>query len=165
MSANATVITTSAPSSTRFGTEPVGERPAEEAARERRRRLHGGRAAGEPERDPAHVVEVDEQEREDDAVPERVDERSELEHVDVPRQARVERAEIGVESGQAVNLARVRGEMRRQAGSRFDPSASTGRRRPDGRFTRGGDGVGGARRRPLLLPQRSLPRFCLRRSQ
>jgi hypothetical protein len=39
-------------------------------------------------------VEVDEQEREDDAVPERVDERSDLEDVDVPRQARVEAAEV-----------------------------------------------------------------------
>jgi hypothetical protein len=75
--------------------DPVGERPAEEAARERRHRLDRSSEAGETERDPTHVVEIDEQEREDDAVPERVDERPELEHVDGPRQPWVEAAEIG----------------------------------------------------------------------
>jgi hypothetical protein len=45
-------------------------------------------------------VEVDEEEREDDPVPERVDERSELEHVDLARQARVERADVPVETAQ-----------------------------------------------------------------
>jgi hypothetical protein len=74
--------------------DPIGERPAEEAARECRRRLDRRRAAGEPERDPADVVEIDEQERKDDAVPERVDERSGLEDVDVARQARVEATEV-----------------------------------------------------------------------
>jgi hypothetical protein len=53
-------------------------------------------------------VEVDEQEREDDAVPERVDERPELEHVDHPWQARVERTEIGRDRAHDLNLARLR---------------------------------------------------------
>jgi hypothetical protein len=44
-------------------------------------------------------VEVDEQEREHDAVPERVDERAELEHVDVPRQARIEATEVATHRG------------------------------------------------------------------
>ena len=74
--------------------DPIGERPAKEAARECRRRLDRRRAAGEPERDPAHVVEVDEEEREDDAVPERVDERPGLKDVHVARQARVEATEV-----------------------------------------------------------------------
>jgi hypothetical protein len=47
-------------------------------------------------------VEIDEQEWEHDAVPERVDERSELEHVDVPRQARVETAQIGGERAHGI---------------------------------------------------------------
>jgi hypothetical protein len=43
-------------------------------------------------------VEVDEQKREYDAVPERVDQCSELEHVDGPRQSRIEAAEVGTHS-------------------------------------------------------------------
>jgi len=86
MSANATVMTRSAPSSTRFGPSRSESVPPREGSQ----RLHRGRAPGEPEGDAADVVEVDEQEREHDAVPERVDERSGLEDVDVARQARRE---------------------------------------------------------------------------
>ena len=45
------------------------------------------------ERDPAHVVEVDEREREHDPVPERVAEPAELEGLDGARQAAVEAAQ------------------------------------------------------------------------
>jgi hypothetical protein len=39
-------------------------------------------------------VEVDEEERENDTVPERIDERPDLEHVDVAWQARIEAADV-----------------------------------------------------------------------
>ena len=67
--------------------DPVGERAGEEAARERRRGLRRRGEPGEPERDPAHVVQIDDQERQDDAVAERVQQPAGLQHVDVPRQA------------------------------------------------------------------------------
>ena len=94
MSANATVITASEPSSTRFGPSRSESVPPRKPLASAAADCTAAASAGEPERDPAHVVEVDEQEREDDAVPERVDERPELEHVDGPRQTRVEAAEV-----------------------------------------------------------------------
>jgi hypothetical protein len=81
--------------------DAVGERAADEAARERGRRLRGRREPGEAERDPAHVVEVDDQEREDDPVPERVQQAPELQDVDVVRQARVEAADVGAHRSRA----------------------------------------------------------------
>jgi hypothetical protein len=74
--------------------DAIGERSCDEAAQERRRRLLGGRESGKPERDPADVVEIDEEKRQHDAVPERVDERAELEHVDIRWQSWVEASQV-----------------------------------------------------------------------
>ena len=46
------------------------------------------------ERDPAHVVQVDDDEREDDPVAQRVDDSAGLDEPDLPGQHRVEAAEI-----------------------------------------------------------------------
>jgi hypothetical protein len=74
--------------------EPVGQRTRDKAGEER-----GGRAGGNdepchPEREPAHVVQVDDQERPDHAVPEHVREPARLEDPDVPRQLRVQAPEV-----------------------------------------------------------------------
>ena len=68
----ATAMTTSAPMSTRFGPSRSESEPATKPEHERRRGVDRRREAREAERDPAHVVQVDDQEREDDPVPERV---------------------------------------------------------------------------------------------
>ena len=62
-------------------TSPATERGGEDEARR-------------AERDPAHVVQVDEEEREDDAVPERVREAAGEERPELPREVRVERTEV-----------------------------------------------------------------------
>ena len=83
----ATAITSSAPISTRFGPSRSDERAGDEARGERGGRVDRGREPGEAERDPAHVVQVDDQERQDDPVPERVRQPADLQHPDRPRQA------------------------------------------------------------------------------
>ncbi len=120
MSAKATVITASAPSSTRFGPTRSESAPPRKPLASAAADWTAAAQAGEPERDPAHVVEVDEQERQHDAVPERVDERSELEHVDGPRQSRIEAS--GGRSALAARLAAgERGHWSR-LGQRVAPS-------------------------------------------
>jgi hypothetical protein len=52
------------------------------------------REAGRPERDAAYVVQVDEQEGEDDAVPERIREAPREEGPELPREVRIEGAEV-----------------------------------------------------------------------
>ena len=49
---------------------------------------------GRPEREPADVVQVDDEEREDEPVPERVREAADLEQPDGQRQARVQAPEV-----------------------------------------------------------------------
>ena len=63
----------------------------------------GKREARLGERDPAHVVEVDDDERQDDPVPERVDDAADLNQPDLARQMRVELAEV---RGQRAHLRR-----------------------------------------------------------
>ena len=73
-------------------TEAVDDRAGSEAGRQ------GGDGAGREgearcgERDPAHVVQVDDDEREHDPVPQGVDDSAALDEPDLPRQERVEAA-------------------------------------------------------------------------
>ena len=84
--------------------EPVGERPRDEAAHETGERLGRRDQPRGPERDPAHVVQVDDQEREHDAVAERVEQRAGLEHIDVVRQPRIEAAEVAPHGCHTIRL-------------------------------------------------------------
>ena len=52
------------------------------------------RQPGHGERDPSHVVEVDDDERQHDPVPERVDDPADLYEPDLARQVRIELAEV-----------------------------------------------------------------------
>ena len=57
---------------------------------EQRRRGDADDQPGSPEREPAHVVEVDDEEREHDPVPEGVDHPADLEQPHLARQLRIE---------------------------------------------------------------------------
>ena len=63
--------------------------------------------AGRAERDPLHVVQIDEHEREHDAVPERVREAAELQQLHIAGEARVEAAEPAHEPKPRGGLPRV----------------------------------------------------------
>ena len=77
------------------GTEPIRQRAPDEPGRERRQRTGGDDEAGDAERDPPDVVQVDDQERPDDAVPEHVHEPARLQDPDVPRKLRIQAAKVG----------------------------------------------------------------------
>ena len=72
------------------GAEPVDQRAGEDARRELGRCRHRDDEPRQPEPESAHVVEVDDEERQDDAVPEGVHHAAELEQPDVARQLRIE---------------------------------------------------------------------------
>jgi len=74
---------------------PPAAEPVDEMTADRRRdERHGGvrreHEPGDRERDPAHVVQVDERERKHDAVPERVAEPTELKRLNRPREPPVD---------------------------------------------------------------------------
>ena len=75
--------------------ESIGECAADEPRHQRRGRVGSDDESGNPERDAAHVVQVDDQERSDHPVPEHVREPARLQDPDVPRQLRIEAAEVG----------------------------------------------------------------------
>ena len=75
--------------------QPVCERAADEARGERRQRTAGNDEAGHAEREPANVVQVDDQKRPDDAVSEHVREPAGLKDPDIPRQLRIQAAKVG----------------------------------------------------------------------
>ena len=77
------------------GTEPIRQRAPDEPGRERRQGTGGDNEAGDAERDPPDVVQVDDQERADDAVPEHVHEPTRLQDPDVPRKLRIQAPKIG----------------------------------------------------------------------
>ena len=62
--------------------EAVDERAGDRAGDEADERVRRDDQPDDPEPDPAHVVQVDEEERQSDAVPERVDEPADLERRD-----------------------------------------------------------------------------------
>jgi hypothetical protein len=64
--------------------------PGDEAGRELRSRRHGDDEPCEPEAEPAHVVQINDEERQDEAVAERVREAAELQQPHVARQLRIE---------------------------------------------------------------------------
>jgi hypothetical protein len=73
----------------------VDERAGAQAGDERGGPADGEREAGLRERDPAHVVQVDDREGEHDPVPERVHDATHLYEPDHARQVRVEPAQVG----------------------------------------------------------------------
>jgi hypothetical protein len=75
--------------------EPVDQGAGEPPGCEGSHSADGEREAGLREGDPAHVVEVDDGEREHDPVPERVDDAARLHEPDRSRELRVEPSEIG----------------------------------------------------------------------
>jgi len=74
--------------------DPVRERPADESGAQCRRRVRSDDHACEAQRDPAHVVQVDDQERPDHSVAEHVRETARLQDPDVARQVRVEASQV-----------------------------------------------------------------------
>jgi hypothetical protein len=70
--------------------EPAGDRAGEQAEDPVRRE----RETGDPERETADVVEIDDDERKRDPVPERVDEPARLQRPDGARKPRVDRPQI-----------------------------------------------------------------------
>ena len=74
--------------------ETVDECPGPETGCERGNSARGEREARGRERDSAHVVQVDDDERKDDPVPERVDNAAGLDEPDLARQHRVEAADV-----------------------------------------------------------------------
>ena len=73
----------------------IREGTADEARAQRCRGVRRDDQPGEPERDAAHVVQVDDQERPDDAVPEHIREAPGLEDPDVARQVWVQAPKVG----------------------------------------------------------------------
>ncbi|MDX6407252.1 MAG: hypothetical protein QOE13_323 [Gaiellaceae bacterium] len=75
--------------------EPVRESTAHEAGGERGKRSSCDDEPGNPERKPAHVVQVNDQKRPDNAVTEHVRQPASLQNPDVPRELRIEAAKVG----------------------------------------------------------------------
>ena len=75
--------------------EPVGERAADEARGKCSQGTGRNDKAGNAEREPADVVQVDDQKRPDDAVPEHVREAARLKDPDVPRKLRIQAPKVG----------------------------------------------------------------------
>ena len=76
--------------------DPVDERPRSDPGGEGGNASDRQREACLRERDPADVVEVDDDEREGHPVPERVDDSAALHEPDRPRQVRVQPSEVAV---------------------------------------------------------------------
>ena len=81
--------------------EPVRERAADKARGKCSQRTGGHDKAGDAEREPADVVQVDDQERPDDAVPEHVHKPARLQDPDVPRKLRIQAAKVGAHRARA----------------------------------------------------------------
>ena len=75
------------------GPDAVDDRTRRDAGDELRRRRDRDSEPGGSQPEAADVVEVDDEERQHDAVPERVDDAADLEEPDVARQLRIEAAE------------------------------------------------------------------------
>jgi hypothetical protein len=84
-------------------TDAVDRRARQEPRAQRGHAAEGKREARLGERDPAHVVQVDDDEREGDPVSESVDDTAYLDQPDLSRQVRVELAEV---RGQRAHLRR-----------------------------------------------------------
>ena len=106
--------------------------------------------AGEAERDPADVVQVDDQERQHDPVPERVQQPADLEDPDVAAETGIERAQVGAQRAHPAKAS-----AGRIARTRDDPAPSA----PDLTFAtdNGGAATPGTTRR------RSFPQMASRR--
>ena len=74
--------------------DAIRQRPCGEAREEPTDGVRRGDEPCDPERDSAHVVQVDDEKREHDPVPEGVDEPADLENPDVPWQLRIQAAEV-----------------------------------------------------------------------
>ena len=74
--------------------EAVDQRAADRTGDQPDRRVRAHDEAGHAEADPAHVVQIDEQERVREPVPEGVHERAQLQDLHVARQRRHERARV-----------------------------------------------------------------------
>ena len=72
----------------------VRERAGDEARAERGGRVHRRGEPREAERDPAHVVQVDDQERQHDPVTEGVRQPADLQDPDRPRELGIQAAEV-----------------------------------------------------------------------
>ncbi len=79
----------------RAGAEPVDERAGDQPGCQLRRSRDRDDETGDAEPEAAHAVEVDDEERQHEAVAERVREPAELQQPDLAREARVESAEVG----------------------------------------------------------------------
>ena len=90
----ATAITVSEPTSVCRGPMRSLRRPGQRPGHQRGHRVRRGDQARQRQREAAHVVQVDDQERDDDPVAEEVREPSQLEQPDRARQLRVQAAEI-----------------------------------------------------------------------
>ena len=75
--------------------DPVDQRAGEDPRDELGQGRHRDDEAGRPQREPADVVQVDDEEREHEPVSERVREAADLEQPDGQREARVQAAEVG----------------------------------------------------------------------
>ena len=100
-SAKATAAITREPLSTTRGPEPVRERAADEARGKCSEGTGRHDKAGNAEREPANVVQVDDQKRPDDAVPEHVHEPARLKDPNVPRKLRIQTAKVGAHRARA----------------------------------------------------------------
>src|SRR6266540_2149886 len=102
--------------------DPIGEGTAHEPRYGRGGGTRGDDQPSDPERDPAHVVQVNDQERSDDAVAEHVREPAGLKDPDVPRQLRVQAAKVAPHRASLTALTK---EPDRAAGllRRIDPAA------------------------------------------
>ncbi len=81
--------------------QPVGERTANEPGDEPGGGVGGDDETSDAERDPAHVVEIDDQEGPDHPVAEHVREPPGLQDPDVPRQLRIQAFEVGAQAEEA----------------------------------------------------------------
>ena len=81
--------------------EPVRERAADEARGKCSQGTGRHDKAGNAEREPANVVQVDDQKRPDDAVPEHVHKPAGLKDPNVPRKLRIETTKVGAHRARA----------------------------------------------------------------
>ena len=81
--------------------EPVRERAADKARGECSQRARSNDETGDTEREPANVVQVDDEKRPDDAVPEHVREPARLKDPNVSRKLRIQAAKVGAHRARA----------------------------------------------------------------
>ena len=81
--------------------EPVRERAADKARGKCSEGTGRHDKAGNAEREPANVVQVDDQKRPDDAVPEHVHKPAGLKDPNVPRKLRIETTKVGAHRARA----------------------------------------------------------------